>query len=72
MLCFTDAGVAAVAPLSCYAVGAKITCNGFLPSTPPGALITSSAAYGVTLTAAILEGGFIYGRPQATVVTTSM
>ena len=65
MLCAGVAAVVAVTkppPLSCTKSGTLVTCKGFLPlssSTSLGVLLSSSAPYGVTFKAAILQGGSI-------------
>ena len=41
---------------------------GFLPSKPQGVLISTTAPYGVTLTASIMEGGYMDNIFAATVV----
>ena len=67
------AGVVAVSSppaLTCTKSGIKVTCNGFLPSSPPGLLISSSGLNGVTINAATLQGRSIMGSKPAFVVPT--
>ena len=58
--------------LSCTRSGTQVSCNGFLPSSPPGVLLSNSAPYGLTITGGIrLQGGSIDGNPKTVLLTTS-